>query len=150
MTNVQQMTITNDGYMPKPALSVSAYRTKIGREVGCSDWIRIDQAMIDAFASLTGDNQFIHIDPDRARKSALGGTVAHGFLTLAIIGGQGPKQMPPVEGAEIGLNYGFNKIRLIHHLPGSSSPMLSSANPIRCCLLTRSRSRSMATTSRLW
>ena len=113
-------TVLSDGYMPQPALSLSDYRAAIGREIGQSDWVRIDQPMIDAFADLTGDNQYIHIDPIRARQSPLGGTVAHGFLTLAIIGGLGPKIIPPIEGTKIGYNYGFNRVRLVAPVPSGS------------------------------
>jgi len=115
-----EQTLLNDGYMPQPPLSLAAYRAVLGSEVGRSDWVRIDQALIDAFARLTGDNQYIHIDPVRAARSPLGGTVAHGFLTLAIIGGLGPKIIPPIEGTKIGYNYGFNKIRLVAPVPSGS------------------------------
>ena len=113
-------TILSDGYMPRPPLSLSNYRAVIGHEIGRSDWVLIDQPMINAFAALTGDNQYIHIDPIRARESPLGGTVAHGFLTLAIIGGLGPKVIPPIEGTKIGYNYGFNSIRLVAPVPSGS------------------------------
>jgi acyl dehydratase len=122
-----KQTILSDGYMPQPPLSLAAYRAALGREIGRSDWIRVDQAMIDAFAKLTGDNQYIHIDPGRARESALGGTVAHGFLTLALIGGVGPKIIPPIEGATIGYNYGFNKVRLISSVPSGPGFVRSSS-----------------------
>lgn len=119
MENAEQ-TILSDGYMPQPPLSLSDYRAAVGREIGRSDWVRIDQSMIDAFAALTGDNQYIHIDPIRARQGPLGGTVAHGFLTLAIVGGLGPKIIPPIEGTKIGYNYGFNRVRLVAPVPSGS------------------------------
>jgi acyl dehydratase len=113
-------TILSDGYMPRPPLPLAAYREAVGREVGRSDWIAIDQAMIDAFAALTGDNQYIHVDPSRARLTSLGGTVAHGFLTLALIGGLGPKTIPPIVGTTIGYNYGFNAIRFVSPVPSGA------------------------------
>src|SRR5437868_6098925 len=108
-----ESTILSDGYMPRPPLSLGAYREAVGGEIGRSDWITVDQPMIDAFASLTGDNQYIHVDPVRARRTSLGGTVAHGFLTLALVGGLGPKTIRPIEGTTIGYNYGFNSIRFV-------------------------------------
>jgi acyl dehydratase len=119
MQNASQ-TILSDGYMPRPPLSLPEYRAAIGSEIGRSDWIAIDQPMIDGFAALTGDNQYIHIDPVRAGKTPLGGTVAHGFLTLAIIGGLAPKVIPPIEGTGIGYNYGFNRVRLMAPVPSGS------------------------------
>ncbi len=115
-----EQTILSDGYMPQPPLSLPAYRAALGSEVGRSDWVLIDQARIDAFAALTGDNQYIHIDPVRAAQTPLRGTVAHGFLTLAIIGGLGPKIIPPIDGTKIGYNYGFNSIRLVAPVPSGS------------------------------
>jgi acyl dehydratase len=109
----REQTILSDGYMPHLPLSLAEYRAANGREIGRSEWVLIDQRMIDAFAALTGDNQYIHIDPARARQSPLGGTVAHGFLTLAVVGGLGPKNIPPIEGTKIGYNYGFNRVRLV-------------------------------------
>lgn len=114
------VTILSDGYMPRPPLTLAAYREAVGREVGRSDWIVVDQAMIDEFAKLTGDNQYIHVDPARARLTSLGGTVAHGFLTLALIGGVGPKTIPPIEGTTIGYNYGFNTIRFVAPVPSGA------------------------------
>lgn len=112
--------ILSDGYMPRPPLSLPDYRAAIGSEIGRSDWVVIDQPMIDGFAALTGDNQYIHIDPVRARETPLGGTVAHGFLTLAIIGGLAPKIISPIEGTRIGYNYGFNRVRLMTPVPSGS------------------------------
>lgn len=87
------------------------------KEVGTvrtSDWVRVDQAMIDAFAAATGDRQFIHIDTDRAAKTPFGGTIAHGFLTLSLM----PLLAERTEGLEIadakmGVNYGGNRVRFL-------------------------------------
>jgi acyl dehydratase len=66
-------------------LSLRKLKAMIGREVGLSDWFVIDQDRIDAFAAATEDRQWIHIDPERAARSPLGGTVAHGFLLLSLV-----------------------------------------------------------------
>jgi acyl dehydratase len=112
--------LLNDGYMPLPALSLSAYRELVGEEVGRSDWICVDQAMIDAFAALTGDDQFVHIDPERSAKTPFGTTIAHGFLTLAIIGGLEPKTIPPIEGTREGLNFGLEHVRFVTPVPSGA------------------------------
>jgi len=92
-------------------------RPNFGREIGVGDWLTIDQARIDAFAAATGDTQWIHIDPERAkRESPYGTTVAHGFLTLSLLpfltGGNSPdflrRHFP---GMRLRVNYGLNKLR---------------------------------------
>jgi acyl dehydratase len=86
----------------------------VGRELGTSDWVAVDQDRIDRFADCTGDHQWIHVDVDRARReSPFGGPIAHGYLSLALIG---PMAMdvgviPP--DAATGLNYGLDKVRFI-------------------------------------
>lgn len=85
----------------------------VGSEVGISPWLLVDQAMIDAFAEATGDRQFIHVDPQRAAQTPFGGTVAHGFLTLSLLSKFAEEALPPVEGCEISVNYGFDKVRFI-------------------------------------
>lgn len=87
------------------------------KEVGTvrtSDWVRVDQAMIDRFAEATGDRQFIHIDPERAAETPFGGTIAHGFLTLSLM----PMLAERTEGlaiadAKMGVNYGGNRVRFL-------------------------------------
>lgn len=85
-----------------------------GRTLAPSDWIVIDQAQVDAFANCTGDAQFIHVDPARAAgETPFGGTVAHGFLLLSLIGGHPPADFPwPVDMA-LALNYGLDKVRFL-------------------------------------
>ena len=85
----------------------------IGREVGVSRWIAVDQARIDAFADITEDHQFIHIDPERARQTPLGGTIAHGFLTLSLCSAMNYDALEPLEGFVMGFNYGFDRLRFI-------------------------------------
>ncbi|WP_244447036.1 MaoC family dehydratase [Hoeflea sp. BAL378] len=95
-------------------------RARIGQELGTSDWVTIDQAAIDQFAACTGDRQFIHTDPDRARQSPFGGTIAHGLLTLSILA---PLQQPftQVEGTAMTVNCGFNRVR-VHHTGSGRQP----------------------------
>jgi acyl dehydratase len=69
----------------KSSVSPDALRALVGRELGVSGWLTVDQAMIDAFAAATGDFQFIHVDPVQAAATPFGGTVAHGFLTLSLL-----------------------------------------------------------------
>lgn len=83
----------------------------VGTEIGLSDWLKIDQAMIDRFAEATGDRQWIHVDTERARKELPGGrTIAHGYLTLALI----PRLLNGlyrVEQKSRAINYGLNRVR---------------------------------------
>jgi len=82
-----------------------------GSEAGVSRWFAIDQSRIDAFAEITEDRQFIHIDPAAARATPFGGTVAHGFLTLSMLSALAMDALPHVEGRAMGVNYGFDKLR---------------------------------------
>ena len=92
----------------------------IGQELGVSDWTGIDQKRIDAFADVTGDHQWIHVDPDRASaESPYGGTIAHGFLTLSLIPALS-KANYRVENAKMGINYGLNKVRFLAPVPARS------------------------------
>jgi len=85
----------------------------IGTEVGVSRWFEIDQARIDAFAEVTEDRQFIHVDPDLARQTPFGGTIAHGFLTLSLASAMSYDAVKPLEGVVMGVNYGFDKLRFL-------------------------------------
>ncbi len=93
--------------------SVEEIKGRIGSEVGISDWILVDQAAIDAFAEVTQDHQFIHVDPEAAAKTPFGGTVAHGFLTLSLLSRMAADAMLRPEGIRMGVNYGFEKVRFI-------------------------------------
>ena len=89
----------------------------VGQVLGVSDWADIDQARIDAFAEVTGDHQWIHVDPERARsESPFGGTIAHGFLTLSLIPALS-KANYRVENAKMGINYGLNRVRFLAPVP---------------------------------
>ena len=85
----------------------------VGKPLGVSAWLRIDQARIDAFAEVTEDRQFIHIDPKRAAATPFGGTIAHGLLTLSMIVRLCWDFVPKVQGTELVLNYGFDRVRFV-------------------------------------
>jgi acyl dehydratase len=86
----------------------------IGQEVGVSPWRTVTQAMIDTFADATDDHQFIHCDPERAaRETPFGGTIAHGFLTLSLLSAMAYETVPSLEGAEMGINQGFDTLRFV-------------------------------------
>jgi acyl dehydratase len=85
-----------------------------------SRWMAVDQQRINAFAKITEDEQFIHIDPERASATAFGGTVAHGFLTLSLLSAMAYSALPRIEGAVHGVNYGFDRVRFVHPVPSGS------------------------------
>ncbi len=99
---------------------VSRLPELVGREVGISRWIEVDQARIDAFAEVTEDRQFIHIDPEAAKATPFGGTIAHGFLTLSLASAMSYDALPPLEGVVMGVNYGFDKLRFLAPVPAGS------------------------------
>ncbi len=87
---------------------------RLGQEIGVSNWITVDQQMIDTFATNTHDEQWIHVDPDRAaRETPFGGAIAHGFLTLSLASRFAYDVLPDHPGAVMGINYGFNKLRFL-------------------------------------
>lgn len=89
-------------------------RERIGEDFGESGWMPIDQPRVDAFADLTDDRYFIHLDPVRAaRETPHGGTIAHGFLTLSLLSQMAYQVCPMVEGTQSGVNYGFNRLRFV-------------------------------------
>ena len=86
----------------------------VGTEIGVSDWIEVDQTMIDTFADATHDHQFIHVDPERAKaETPYGGTIAHGFLTLSLLSAMNYSALPKIREQILGINYGFDKIRFM-------------------------------------
>ncbi|BCF93333.1 MULTISPECIES: MaoC family dehydratase [Paraburkholderia] len=94
--------------------SIATIDSCVGRELGVSDWVSVDQARIDAFAACTGDRQWIHVDVERAkRESPFGGTIAHGYLTLSLLAALAIEigLIPP--DASAGLNYGLDKVRFM-------------------------------------
>ena len=93
--------------------SIEDIQAKVGTEVGVSDWLVVDQAAIDAFAEVTQDHQFIHVDPEAAAKTPFGGTIAHGFLTLSLLSRMAADAMLRPDDVKMGVNYGFEKVRFL-------------------------------------
>jgi len=85
--------------------------TLVGQEVGVSSWLEVTQARIDQFAAATGDTQWIHTDPERAQASPLGGTIAHGFLTLSLLSTLAHEAIDLQGDFAHRLNYGLNRVR---------------------------------------
>lgn len=92
----------------------------IGQEVGVSKWFDVTQARIDAFADCTEDHQFIHVDPEAAKATPFGGTIAHGFLTLSLASAMSYDAVAPLDGVVMGVNYGFDKLRFLAPVPAGS------------------------------
>jgi len=90
----------------------------VGQDIGHSDWVEITQERVNTFADATGDHQWIHVDVERA-KEFLGGTIAHGYLTLSLIPFLG-SQIMAIEGVSRGINYGSNKVRFTNMVPVGS------------------------------
>ena len=96
-------------------IPLADYRALLGGEERLSDWLTVDQAMIDLFAEATIDHQFIHVDPVRAKAEApFGGTIAHGFLTLSLLSRLAFDALPGVEHTRMGINYGFDRVRFMN------------------------------------
>lgn len=93
----------------------------IGEDLGASNWWRIEQADIDAFATLTRDEQYIHVDPERARSTPFGGTIAHGFLTLSLFTVMAQQCLPPISGSRFTLNYGADRLRFLRPIRSGES-----------------------------
>ena len=96
-----------------PVASLDDIRSRVGASLGASPWIAVDQQSIDIFADVTGDHQFIHVDPEAAAKTAFGGTVAHGFLTLSLLSQMAAGVMLRPESLKMAVNYGFERVRFI-------------------------------------
>jgi acyl dehydratase len=100
-------------------------KNHIGEEFGVSEWVDVDQAMIDKFADATGDHQWIHVDPQRAKNEMPGGkTIAHGFLTLSLLPRLGAT-IWSIKHRSRGVNYGLNKMRFTAPVPVGSRVRLT-------------------------
>jgi acyl dehydratase len=98
----------------KPPIPLDAYQAMVGKEIGVSSWHLVDQPRIDTYADVIEDHQFIHVDPERAKKeTAFGTTIAHGFLTMSLLSIMSYEVMPVIAGTTMGVNYGFDKLRFI-------------------------------------
>lgn len=95
---------------------IDELKARVGQEIGVSDWAEVTQEGVDAFARVTGDDQWIHVDPERARNTPFGGTIAHGLYTLSLGPGFSYGLMD-VQGFAFGLNYGYGKVRFPAPLP---------------------------------
>ncbi len=98
---------------------IAGLQEKVGQHLGYSDWIEITQEQVNLFADATGDHQWIHVDPERAKSGPFGGPIAHGYLTLSL----GPRLMPEilaVQGISMGVNYGAGKVRFPSPVPVGS------------------------------
>ena len=100
-------------------IAFDALPTRVGQDLGTSPWLTIEQSRIDAFADVTGDPQWIHIDPARAAAGPFGATVAHGFLTLSLIPYFAERTFE-VDGTRMGVNYGLNRVRFPAPVPVGS------------------------------
>ncbi|WP_405007260.1 MaoC family dehydratase [Kitasatospora purpeofusca] len=96
--------------------SLAELTAAVGTELGTSQWHTVDQARIDLFAEATGDHQWIHVDPERAKGSQFGSTIAHGYLTMSMIPVLA-KECYGVEGVRMALNYGSEKVRFPAPVP---------------------------------
>ncbi len=96
--------------------TVADLKPLVGQRIGSSDWVLVDQRRIDLFAEATGDSQWIHVDPERARSGPFGATIAHGFLTLSLMSAFMASAFEIRKGT-MGVNYGLNKVRFIKPVP---------------------------------
>ncbi|WP_339081323.1 MaoC family dehydratase [Pseudomonas sp. TMP9] len=107
-----------------PAAELSSY---IGKELGHSEWLTIDQDRINQFAECTGDHQFIHVDPEKAKLTPFGGTISHGFLSLSLV----PKLMEGImimpTGLKMAVNYGLDSVRFIQPVKVNSKVRLTAS-----------------------
>jgi acyl dehydratase len=93
------------------AVTLETLEGRIGEPLGVSDWFTVDQPRVDAFADVTLDHQFVHVDVDKARATPFGGTIAHGFLTLSLLVHLGLPFIPMLANRSLLVNYGFDKVR---------------------------------------
>ena len=100
--------------------SVKDLAGAVGEHLGYSDWLTVTQERVNQFADATGDHQWIHVDPERARTGPFGGTIAHGYLTLSLIPAL-MKDIYQVDNLAMGINYGTEKVRFPAPLPVGSS-----------------------------
>jgi acyl dehydratase len=98
---------------------LAALQPLVGQEIGQSDWVLVDQRRIDLFAQATGDHQWIHVDPVRAAAGPFGTTIAHGYLTLALLPEMTASALH-IADVKMGVNYGLNKVRFPAPVPAGS------------------------------
>jgi acyl dehydratase len=96
-----------------PVASIETITSKVGQELGTSDWIEVTQDRINVFADATEDHQFIHVDEALAAQTPFGGTIAHGFLSLSLLSRMAADVMLVPETTRMGVNYGFDRVRFL-------------------------------------
>jgi len=96
-----------------PLATLDDIRAQIGKEIGVSSWLLVDQERIHDFAEATEDRQFIHVDPDTAAQTPFGGTIAHGFLTLSLLSRMAAETMLVPDGVKMAVNYGLDRVRFL-------------------------------------
>lgn len=102
-------------------MTLDELRSSVGKELGVSAWHEVTQQQIDRFAEITGDNQWIHIDPDRARReSPYGTTIAHGFLTVSLLSNLINEAIQVTGDYKLRVNYGFNRLRFTGAVPAGA------------------------------
>ena len=99
--------------MAGKSLTLDEFRALAGTEVGVSDWIEVPQEKINAFAEVTGDHQFIHVNPELAEQTPFGTTIAHGYLTLSLLSVMAYQAMPGIKGTRMGVNYCLTQVRFM-------------------------------------
>jgi acyl dehydratase len=99
--------------------SIRELASRVGQEVGVSPWLTVDQARIDTFAKAIDDFQWIHVDPERAKGSPFGGTIAHGFLTLSLLSHLAESTFS-FSDRRMGVNYGLNRVRFTSPVPAGA------------------------------
>lgn len=95
-------------------VTLEEFKKYIGKEIGISDWLQIDQKRINAFADCTEDHQWIHVDVEKAKKGPFGSTIAHGYLTLSLLPYFSYSNKVRVENIKMAVNYGLNKVRFLN------------------------------------
>jgi acyl dehydratase len=100
-------------------IDITDLPSKVGEHIGYTGWHTVTQEQVNLFADATGDHQWIHVDPERAKSGPFGGPIAHGFLTLALVPALLPEVLA-VSGITMGVNYGTNKVRFPSPVPVGS------------------------------
>ena len=98
---------------PSSTMTLDEIRSYTGKEIGVSEWFELDQDKINGFADLTEDHMFLHVNPEAAKATPFGGTIAHGLLTLSMMPVMAYQAMPGVSGTKMGVNYGYDKVRFM-------------------------------------
>lgn len=104
---------------------VTELKDYIGKDLGHSEWLKIDQTRINQFADCTGDQQFIHVDPHKARLTPFGGTIAHGYLSLSLIPKLSEGILVLPKGLKMAINYGMDSLRFIQPVPVDATVRLA-------------------------